>query len=298
MLRQMLLGLAIASAFTTAPVYAQEVKLQLKFKEGEKFWVEEVADQKQKITVMGQDIQIDMKVTTIRSFDVKKVTTQEIVLAMKIEDVDVKSDGPLAGVLDQVTGKTKGVTLTLTLTPTGKVTKVEGFDEYVKKLADGEDEVAKAMKDMITEETLTQGVEQGFAFIPDKAVKPGDTWGQLTKFPLGPIGSLQLKNNYTYKGKKEGGEEITDKLDMQFMAPKKGGNLGGALFKTLKTDIKGDGKATFIFDAQKGRLASSNTSMQLQGSMTVEAGGMELQLEMALNVNSTSKVFDRNPKEK
>jgi Family of unknown function (DUF6263) len=296
MLRQVLLGLAVASAFVAAPAFAQEVKMQLKFKEGDKFWVEEVANQKQKITVMGQDIQIDMKVTTIRSFTVQKVTSQDIVLAMKIEDVDVKSEGPLAAIFDQVTGKTKGASLVLTVTPAGKVKKVEGFGEFVKKLAGGEDETAKAMKDILSEDMLTQGVEQAFAFVPEKAVKPGDSWDQQTKFALGPLGSIQLKNNYTYKGKKEGGEEISDKLDMQFLPPKQGSAFAGAIVKMLKTDVKGDGKATFIFDVQKGRLANSTTSMQLQGTMTMEAGGMELQIEMLLNVNSTSRVLDKNPK--
>jgi hypothetical protein len=83
---------------------------------------------------------------------------------------------------------------------------------------------------------------------------------------------------------------------MQFLAPKKGGALGGIDIKMVKTDVKGDGKATFIFDAQKGRLTSSTTSMQMKGTMTMEAAGMELTIEMALNVNSNSRVLDKNPK--
>ena len=97
MLRQALWGLAVISACVATPVYAQDATLKLKFKEGEKFWVEEVSSTKQDMTVMGQAVNMKMKTTTITSYAVKKVTPDTVVLDMKIEDVKVDAEGAPGG---------------------------------------------------------------------------------------------------------------------------------------------------------------------------------------------------------
>jgi len=294
MLRQVLCGLAVMSAFAAAPAYGQEVNLKFKFKEGDKFWMEEVVDQKQTMTVMGQQIKMDLKSTTIRSYNIKKVTPENIVMVMKIEDVKVTGGGEFGGPAVQMAEKTKGATMTVTMTPGGKVKKLEGFEEFVKNLV-GDDEVAKAMKELLNEETIITSVEQSFAFLPDRAVKKDDTWTGNAKVSLGPIGSFHMDNHYTYNGKKNGGEEILDKFDMKFMPPKDGGNFAGLPFKVVKTDLKGDGKGTYVFDAQKGRLASATVSMQMQGTMKMEVAGNEAELGMSLANTSTIRVLDQNP---
>jgi hypothetical protein len=114
------------------------------------------------------------------------------------------------------------------------------------------------------------------------------SWGQL--------GRIKLNNSFTYVGKKSGGEGIESKIAMKVLAAKRDGACG--LLKLVKSDIKGDGKATSVFDAAKGRLASTTTSSKMSGNMTIEAGGMEFQVATALETNSTLKVHDKNPLQK
>ena len=296
MLRQALLGLAVVSLCAAGPAYGQEVKLQLKFKEGQKLWFEEVATVKQTITFMGQSQKADSKTTTVTSYTVQKVTPEGVVLAMKIEDVDTKVEGGLGGAIDQVAGKTKGATLTVTMSPNGKVSKVEGAKEFIQKLV-GDDETAKMMKEFINEETLTKGVESTFGFLPDKAVKPGDSWTRETKLPLGGLGDFKLTNLYSYAGKKAGGEAIDDKMKMDFAPPKGGGGFGG-LFKVVRGDLKGDGKSTYLFDAQKGRLNTATTTLRMTGSLTMNVGGMESQIGLDMDNTSTTQFHDKDPLKK
>src|SRR5205814_7444245 len=139
----------------------------------------------------------DMTTTTLTSYTVQKVTPDTVVLAMNIEDVDVKAEGAPAGGLEQFATKTKGAKLTITITPEGKMKKVEGIEAFLGKLVE-DDEAAKLMKEFINEETFTKGIENSYGFIPDKAVKKGDAWTRETKFSLGPLGFFKLNNIYTY----------------------------------------------------------------------------------------------------
>ncbi|HYV39000.1 MAG TPA: hypothetical protein VE988_25165, partial [Gemmataceae bacterium] len=81
MLRQALLGLAVLLAGAGAPAYAQEVKLQLKFKEGETFWVEDVVTSKTNISLSGIPVdKTEQKITQVTSYTVKKVTAESVLM--------------------------------------------------------------------------------------------------------------------------------------------------------------------------------------------------------------------------
>lgn len=296
MLRHVLSALSIAVLCAAGPAYGQEVKLQFKFKEGEKLWYEEVAAAKTSFNVMGQALKSTMTTTTITSYTVKKVTPENVVLAMKIEDVDTKSEGGLGGAVDQIAAKIKGANLTITMSPDGKVHKVDGAAEFIQKLV-GDDETAKMMKEFISEEDLTKSVDSIFGFLPDKAVKPGETWTRESILPYGPLGSFKLNNLYTFAGKKDGGEMIDHKVTKMDYAPPKGAGLGG-LFKVVRGDLKGEGNSSFLFDAQKGRLVSATTSQKIQGTLKIDAGGMESQIGLEIENSSTIRYHDKNPRKK
>src|ERR1700677_835317 len=90
MLRHALLAVLLAAA--AGPVYAQEAKIQLKFKEGEKFYVEDVNKSKETISLAGNTLSTESKVTSVTSFTVKKVNSDTTVVDMKIEWVDIQTN--------------------------------------------------------------------------------------------------------------------------------------------------------------------------------------------------------------
>src|SRR5947209_5421020 len=80
----------------SVPAYGQ-VKMEWKFNEGDKFYVEDVTTMKQKIEFQGKGFDQTLKTTMVTSYTVKKKTTDGVVLQQKIEGVDVKSMGGLGG---------------------------------------------------------------------------------------------------------------------------------------------------------------------------------------------------------
>jgi hypothetical protein len=295
MVRRALLGMIVLLVGSVAPVFGQDATLKFKFKEGEKFWVEDVVTSEQTISLLGQPIKSKQKTNTLTSYTVKTVTADKVELTMKIEDVAVQSEGGLGGQLDKVMEKTKGFTFDITLTPEGKVMKFGGLNAAAKQLAGGEDDAAKVIKELLNEDMFVKTIEQAFGFLPPKAVKKGDTWTREGKYPLGPLGAFKTTSTYTYNGRAGEGEDISVKQVMQYVVPQ-GGGLAG-LFKVVKGDLKAD-KATgsYVFNAETGRLVSASETLRIGGTLTVEAGGQEVQLEMTTENTGTSRVFDKNPR--
>ncbi len=277
------------------PAQAQ-TKMEWKFTEGEKFYIEEVSDQKQQITVMGQDIKMASKTTNISSYTVKRVAGNAVTMEMKVEFMEVKSDGnQFGGGMEKMQEKMQGATFTFTLEG-GKITKFQGHAEFLKKLADGDENMAKFGKLIFTEDLLKKGIEEAFTNLPTRAVNRGDKWTKDRTLPLGPLGKLKLVNQYTFKGSEKDGDLITYTGSLSWVAPKDGAGFGD-MFKISKANFKSDNvRGSLLFDAKAGRLVRTTSSMTMTGSMTIDVMGNELEMQMTQDSASTTRVLRKNPR--
>jgi len=295
MLRRAWVGVALVFGLLAAPALGQgPTKLQWKFKEGDKFYVEDVSNMKQKIEFMGKPIEQKQKTTMVTSYNVTKVASDNTTLVSKIEDVKVQSEGGLGGELDKVMEKLKGATFTITLDKTGKITKFEGYNEFIKKLTEGMEEVGKFVRMMITEDVLKKSAEEAFSFLPPNPVEKGGTWKRENVIPFGPLGSFKASNEYTYQGTEDGLAKIGLKAQLNYSPPK--GDAGFGLFKITRGNLKSEGaRGTLYFDVQKGRLAKYSMAMVFRGSLTMDIMGNMVDMDVTIDQNSNSRVLNRNP---
>jgi len=281
----------------TAPAHGQ-VKMEWKFNEGDKFYVEDVSTMKQKIEFQGKGFDQTLKTTMVTSYTVKKKNTDSVVLEQKIEGVDVKSMGGLGGEMDKMMEKLKGAKFTLTLTKDPKeglkVTKFEGYEDFIKTLTEGNEEAAKVVKLMLTEDVLKKSSEEAFGFLPTTPVKKDDKWQRTATIPFGPLGSFKAVNDYTYVGKEDSLDKIALKAQLTYAPPK--GDAGFGLFKISKGNLKSEGaRGTLLFDSEKGRLARYSMAMVFRGSLTIDVMGNMIDMDVTIDQNSNSRVLNRNP---
>ena len=85
--RHALWATALLLAAAATPALGQEVDLKWKFKEGDKFYVEDVTAMKQSVAVVGQVIKEEQKTTTVTSYQIEKVSAAGTTVKMKIEAV-------------------------------------------------------------------------------------------------------------------------------------------------------------------------------------------------------------------
>jgi hypothetical protein len=278
-----------------APALGQgPTKLKWKFKEGDKFYVEDISNLKEKIELMGKPIEQKQKTTMVTSYKVTKVDSDSTTLISKIEEVKVQSEGGLSSKLDEVMEKLKGATFTITLDKSGKITKFEGYGEFIKKLVEGMEDIGKYVKAMITEDVLKQSAEEAFGFLPPDPVSKDAKWKRENTIPFGPLGSFKAANEYTYLGMEDGLAKIGLKANLKYYPPK--GDQGFSLFKITRGNLKSEGaRGTLFFDPEKGRLAKYSMAMIFRGALTLDVMGQMIDVDVTIDQSSNSRVMDRNP---
>jgi hypothetical protein len=294
-------GLLLVQA---APASAQ-VSLQWKLKEGEKFYLEEKAVSKTTVSVMGNNLETKTEMTKVTEVVVKKMTREAIVLEIKMDSVSSKAEimGNTVDSSGDLVALLKNVTFTLTMTPEGKVTKFQGYDQFLKNmetaLAAADDEGKKIgfkmLKQMLTEETFKTSSAAIFDVLPVGPVKVGEQWKRVQRMPMGPMGLFKLDLNLTYKGPGEGN---TEKIDVKgdFSHEASTADAGDALFKITKLDLtqkKIEGH--LLFDKKTNRLTHHELNLTLAGKMGIDAGGMELEVGLEGTEARTTRLLEKRP---
>jgi hypothetical protein len=104
----------------------------------------------------------------------------------------------------------------------------------------------EGLKDMIRESSLT---------FPAGDLAPGQSWKNSAKVAQGQGVTIVVDKTYTYRGRKPEGEEVA--LEVK-VTPQVGPSAGVDIKITSQ-----EGKGTFMFDAEKGRVVRSTVSKKL-----------------------------------
>jgi len=249
------------------------VKLAWKFKEKDRFYLESHVNQTQLRRGGGQLHKDILHVQVISSFTVNKVNSEDksVLLEQKIEDARFAFDGTdrmNAALQADLFAKLKGATFQITLAEDGKVVKLEGYDALIKSIAANSRQDADHFKAMVSEDSLKNATEEGFACYPQDAVKIGEKWTRPVLIPVPPAGTIKGENAYMLKSVTKGKAKITSKCDKWEFQPD--ANLPNA----YKCEFGLDGREhNQIFDIEKGRLVSAETTVRYHGKIT--KGGEE-----------------------
>jgi hypothetical protein len=283
------------------------VLLQWQFKEGDKdkFYIEEKTVSKTTVKVAGMAIDQDQTAVKVSQIIVKSRTVDGVVLEQRIESFNTKMVmmGNTIEPAKEIEDLLKNVVFTIHLSSNGKLTKFEGYDQFIKNVdkasADAGDEQKamemKMFKAVLTEEALSAGSSYPFSVLPNKAVNKGESWKREQSASMGPLGNFKLGLNLTYKGPADGGMEKVDITgEMSYEAPKADGpDLG---FKIAKVDLN-QKKLTgsLLFDTKAKRVSSLELNTVLGGSMTIEVGGMQTQVDLEGTSTQTVRVLEKRP---
>jgi hypothetical protein len=280
MVRHSAAGAALLVLALTGSAFAEEA-LTWKFKEGETIYIETVNTQKQTVTTAGKKQVQDLDITSVNRFTVKKTDKDGTVLEQKIESINLKSNPPLPTELSKLNAL-KGSTLTVTLDPTGKVTKLEGYEQMIRSaVPSANDPVGRMIQVVMSEQSVKQALNETFNFLPAKPANKGDTWKRESTVPLGPFGTITTENNYTYQGPGKDGDEIAVKPTVSYTPPKAAEST--LPFQIAKGELKMDSaQGTIVFDNKAGKLVRQDLTFTVKGTLTIEAGGKETALELQL----------------
>jgi hypothetical protein len=299
-MRKMLV-MAVAIFLASPGLGRAQSTLVWKFKDGETFFVEKVESIKQSADLITKQVTQESEITTVTQFHVTKVNADGATVEQKFVGAKLKGDLATNEALKKMMERLKGTTLTITLSKDGRLLKLEGYEEAIKKLSDGKAEEAALVKSVLSEESIKTSLTETFGFLPEKEVKKGDAWTRGIKTPLGPFGFLQGDYEYTFKGKPEkaGDKELAvDQIGvgakLHFDFPKNAVVMGD--LKVVRAEFKTESAAgTIDFDASAGKLVRSEVDMNVKGTLTLDNKGNGITVYLEYKTNAKTRLLDKNP---
>jgi len=287
-----------------------KVEIKWKFDKDKPVYEEMTTKTSQEMKVMGMDVKQTQDQTFNFSLAFKEdEKDKNTVVTQKIEGVKLKievagnpitfdSANPTTGnaALNDFFKALVGSEFKLTLDKDMKVTKVEGRDEFLKKLTQANQQMDTLLKRILSEEALKQMADPTFGILPKQgAVAKGDTWKRESELSLGPIGSYKSIFTYTYEGQDEKNKDLAKiKVDtnLTYVAPT--GTEEGLPFRIKTADLKSkNAKGSVLFDVKKGRLEKSEQSLELEGNLDIEISGMSTKVELKQKQDTTVTTSDQ-----
>jgi hypothetical protein len=298
---------AEAKAPEAAP--GDKVELKWKFEKGKPFYEEMTTKTQQDMKVMGMEVKQTQDQTFYFSWAFKEEDKDKnTVVTQKIEGVKLKIDvagNPIS--FDSTNPTSTNTALAeffknlvntefkLTLDKDMKVIKVDGREDFLKKLTQANSSMEALLKRILSDEALKQMADPTFGIAPPKPVAKGESWTRVNTLSLGPIGSYKSEYKYTYEGQDDKNKDLAKiKIDLTltYQPPTETGET--LPFKIKAADLKcKNAKGSALFDIKKGRLEKSEQSLELEGTLDIEIGGMSTKVDLKQKQDTTVTTSDQ-----
>jgi len=263
-------GMGLLLLVGTLPAAAQS-PLEWKFEQGKKFKIEVVTETKQTVTVDNKATTRNSTLTTVSEFVVEKADAGSYTLKQTIESVQVKPskpEEPTTPAASRYANLLKGTVFTFTINSAGKITgSLGGYDYLVKRLSGNNEEAEKSLRSLIPEEGFKESLGDIFGFLPDKAVSEDQPWTRKEVLSL-PWGKLTGEARYTYKGKKDGAQQIDESHTWTYGLPE--GGISGVTVTKGEIQVPVS-KGTISVDPAAGKLISHKQTTQITGKLTISS---------------------------
>ena len=285
----MTVALALALTLAAPP---DNYNLRWKLKEGDTFYAQNKVVIDQTFTAMGREVEQSITTEGVVRYKVTSVKPGTTVVEMTYLSNKTTAKG-LPGA-DAANDKLKGVTLTVTLDGKMEVAKLEGYDKIVDALAGGNEQAKAAVKGLLPEAVVRQGLNDMFALVPGDVVKIGGTWKRKDAIPLAGLGEVRTASTH----KLDAVQGDTAKVNWTATGEFKNGDgtIPGLPVKLTKTDLKIEKlSGAYTFDLFTGRLKEAKTNMEMAGSLTFSANGKEVSMDAKQKLNQTATLSDKNP---
>jgi len=298
-----------------AVVAAQDKqKFENKFEVNKSFYQQVSTKVSQKVKVQGgTDMELKHNQTfmfkwTPEKLDGKKWIVKQTIEGVKLEvDIggnpvkyDSTVDSPSAGNnpgLSEFFKNLVGSSFTITFGENGAVEKVEGKDEFLKKLGSANPQMENLLKKILSDEALKEMSDPLVGLTPPAEKAVNESWEKKATLPLGPIGSYDRTLKFTYKGKDATQKEL-DRVDVDVNLAYKTptADADGLLFRikggNLGVDDKDKKPGEYLYNPKTGRLDSAKIAVNMKGKLTVSIGTTETEVELAQEQTTEIKTQD------
>jgi hypothetical protein len=273
------------SCLLLGDVLFAQTHLVWKFNVGQVYECERAASQTQSVELKGKTITSTRRSTWRVRLEVIEKDASAARIHAKLISVEHRIM-PAADDALKLDRKMQGGSFMLTVTPTGRLTKLDGYEDFLNRLAAGDKDVLKALRATFPLETFQQAFADFFGPLPMNAVNKGDRWQHAVSEPIPHFGTLRSTVQSIHAGTKGSLDRIEYTVAAEIELPKDDKSV---LFRVTKGSVTSEKSFGILsFEKIAGRLASHERSIRLRGTFTVEL--MDQQYPMAFSSDSEVKI--------
>lgn len=275
-----------------------QVQLAWKFKTGETFYIEETIGQTQTLVLKGKTSKQEHAIHALMRITVQEAKAEGAALALTKEKVQSKSQpqGGVVGLDALLQEKLTGATFRLTLTPTGQLRRFEGYEAFIQRVTEGKAEMGQLARSLIPEAALKTQLAGLFACLPARPCKRGDRWQLPALESLDLLGSFKATQEFTCLGEDREGWLLEMQGRLTYQPPPAN---AAAVLKVISGGLTAkEAKGRFVFNAAQGRLVRAETTLQVQGVLTVAVIGQQQEIEVTTTRTTQWRLLDKKPEEK
>ncbi|MFK7819695.1 MAG: hypothetical protein AB8G99_13330 [Planctomycetaceae bacterium] len=285
--------------------HAQAVKLERKYRPGDKVLVNAKQEITQKLNLGGREDQTKVSSVSVVAIETGKPNekghfqrTHSIQKMMRsFEGSNGKlvfdSTKPDAADASSFPGAEQ---ILEAMKAAKKIKKIYQYDKSNKLLAAATAGIdiktlPLGMREEISPAKLKKTRLQELAILPLKPVAPGDSWEHKSELTLGAGQSLKLVTKYTYKGQQELKGTQYDYIESEVVkADLVAAEAPAGLPQLSESNVKPVKSMSKIwFDREAGRVAASTDHVQIVGTITLSFGGQSLDGEIDFTIDTEMK---------
>ena len=173
---------------------------------------------------------------------------------------------PMVAQVAGMMGALVGESITIVMMPTGAIQKFEGMTRIMQKVQQSPQAAGMGMAgldNILSDDYMKGAIGQNLAVLPEKPVKPGETWKSEVMMP-NPFGTMNFATTSTLKGVESTGGRDLARIATASTIKATPGDKPPA-FPMPVTIQFSDGKADgeMLFDRKLGRTHQATMSMTL-----------------------------------
>ncbi|MFY9153737.1 MAG: DUF6263 family protein [Prolixibacteraceae bacterium] len=237
----------------------------------------------------GQDIKIDQKMVLVLAYKVLQIlpnknylmeySMPKIMMDMNVNNQKMNFNSAIEDPSNPINAALKGfdqVKLNIEMTSTGKVVRVEGMDDYLKKIS-GNNQLAQSMQMLSDEKSFGSFIEQTFNYFPENEVKKDDKWSVSFKMPT--VMELETKMDFEVAsiGKDQVLLNVNSNIKIDSPIEKNG--------MKIQLNMNGSQNGTMTIDSNDGWIKSSELTQKFDLDMKMKnpQTGEDMQIPMSVN---------------
>lgn len=294
--------LFISSVFLTifsfSLIAETPVNLKLNLIKGKVYTIKNTSKQAIQQTANGQQFAIDVYSNSVVSYKVLRQENDIMDVELKFDTIATKISSPMfkketnstntgsKEPVDRIMNKMSTYKLTAQISTAGKFIGFLNYGKFKDSImyvldsipASKRDETRKLTDALLKESAVKSMVEPLFAYLPDKAVKVGDTW-ETSYFNSANNLSLILSNSYTLKGVEKNLATISGQSEIESIPS----NDPSA---QMSQELKGSSTFNSTMDIKTGLLLKNASQGHFEGTTTMKNNGNEMKMPIKVDSHS------------